>query len=129
MNDTPIQDFFLHPTQSLHRQYEALRAVLVAQQPVAEVAQQFGYRYGSLRNLVSAFRARWHAGQAPPFSASPLAAGPSDLAPSNHSVSRRSRPLQTAVNSPSFPGAACAPASRACSCSCRCWRACTSTRW
>jgi hypothetical protein len=129
MNDTPIQDFFLHPTQSLHRQYEALRAVLVAQQPLPDVAQQFGYRYGSLRNLVSDFRARWRAGQAPPFSASPFADGRSDRTLSYRSASRRSRLLPTAVNSPSLPGAACALASQASSCSCRCWRASASTRW
>jgi hypothetical protein len=129
MNDTAYEDFFLHPAQPLHRQYEALRAIFVTQQPLPHVAQQFGYRYGSLRNLVSDFRAHWRAGQAPPFSASPFADGRSDRTPRNHSVSRRSRPRQTAVNSPSLPDAACAPASRACSCSCPCWRVCTSTRW
>jgi hypothetical protein len=94
-----------------------------------DVAQPFGYRYGSLRNLVSAFRARWRAGQAPPFSATLFADGRSEQIPRNRSASRRSRLQPTAVNSASLPGAACGPASRVSSCSCRCWRVSTSTRW
>jgi hypothetical protein len=129
MNDTAIQDFFLRPTQSLHRQYEALRAVFVAQQPLADVAQQFGYRYGSLRNLVSDFRARWRAGQAPPFSAPHFADGLRDRTPRHRSASRSERPLRTAGNWLSPQGGAYAPASLASFSSCRCWHVCASTRW
>jgi hypothetical protein len=68
MDDTASQNFFLQPAQTLHRQYEALRAVFVGRQPLPQVAHQFGYRYGSLRNLVTNFRAQCQAGQAPPFS-------------------------------------------------------------
>ena len=68
MDHLSCQDFFLHPTQVLHRQYEAIRAVFVEHRPLPQVAQQFGYSYGSLRNLVADFRARYRIGQAPPFS-------------------------------------------------------------
>jgi hypothetical protein len=68
MKDTFCRRFFLEPTQTLHRRYEALRAVFVDQQPQMEVAQRFGYTYATLRRLVSDFRAQCRAGQAPPFS-------------------------------------------------------------
>lgn len=68
MDNRPGHDFFAHPTQTLHRRYEALRAVFLDQRPLTEVAQQFSYRYGSLRNLVAQFRAQFRTGQIPPFS-------------------------------------------------------------
>ena len=67
MKDTFYRRFFLEPTQTLHRRYEALRAVFVDQQPQMDVAKRFGYTYATLRRLVSDFRAQWRAGQAPPF--------------------------------------------------------------
>jgi hypothetical protein len=57
MDDTPCLDYFCYPAHTPQRQYEALRAVFVEHQPLAAVAARFGYRYGSLRNLVSDFRA------------------------------------------------------------------------
>jgi Helix-turn-helix domain len=68
MKDTFCRRFFLEPQQTLHRRYEALRAVFVDQQPQREVAQRFGYTYATLRRLVSDFRAQCRAGQVPPFS-------------------------------------------------------------
>ena len=68
MKDTFCHRFFLEPTQTLHRRYEALRAVFVDQQPQMEVAQRFGYTYATLRRLVSDFRAQCRTGQVPPFS-------------------------------------------------------------
>jgi len=47
---------FLVPTNSTHRQYEALRAYLVDELPSAEVAKRFGYHPGSFRVLVHEFR-------------------------------------------------------------------------
>lgn len=67
MNDTVCEAFFRQPAQVFHRQYEALRAVFLGHQPVRTVADQFGYTYGGLRNLVADFRARCAAGQRPPF--------------------------------------------------------------
>lgn len=42
MKDTFCRRFFLAPKQTLHRRYEALRAVFVDQQPQLEVAKRFG---------------------------------------------------------------------------------------
>ncbi len=98
MDDHACQHFFLHPTQTLHRQYEALRAVFVARQPLLQVAHQFGYAYGSLRNLVSAFRAQCGAGQAPPFSPTRSPDGRTDLIPSHRLVGRSYQRRRTADN-------------------------------
>lgn len=47
---------FLHPSNSTHRQYEALRAFFVDQLPSQEAARRFGYSPGSFRVLVHDFR-------------------------------------------------------------------------
>jgi hypothetical protein len=56
MDDTPIQRFFTHPTQTYHRQYEALRAVIVDGRSQKDAADAFGFEYSSLRQLMGAFR-------------------------------------------------------------------------
>lgn len=53
---TELADRFTTPTNSTHRQYEALRAYFVEHCPGPQVAARFGYAYGSFRQLVSAFR-------------------------------------------------------------------------
>lgn len=68
MDDLDCQRFFLQPNDPRQRRYEALRAVVVDKQNVAAVAQRLGFAYGSLRNLVSGFRAQIERGQPPPFS-------------------------------------------------------------
>ena len=68
MDDTPYREFFARPAQPYHRRYEALRAVFLEGRPQKEVAQQFGYRYSALRQLVYEFRRQGRApGDAPPF--------------------------------------------------------------
>jgi len=47
---------FLEPTNSTHRQYEALRAYYVEGLTSAEVAKRFGYSAGSFRVLAHQFR-------------------------------------------------------------------------
>ena len=47
---------FLEPSNSTHRQYEALRAFFVEGVPSAEAAARFGYTPGSFRVLVHQFR-------------------------------------------------------------------------
>src|SRR3954453_17099819 len=47
---------FLEPSNSTHRQYEALRAFFVEGVPSAEAAARFGYPPGSFRVLVHQFR-------------------------------------------------------------------------
>src|SRR5207245_10422333 len=50
------QNFFLSPQFPLQRQYEALRAYLVEEEPSAEVARRFGYSEGAFRVLCYQFR-------------------------------------------------------------------------
>jgi hypothetical protein len=51
---------FLEPSNSTHRQYEALRAFFVEGLPSAEAATRFGYTPGSFRVLVHQFRSSPH---------------------------------------------------------------------
>jgi hypothetical protein len=59
--------FFLEPTQTFQRQYEALRAVFVEDQPLDQVAERFGYTLSTLRSMVSRFRTDCRRGTPPPF--------------------------------------------------------------
>ena len=56
MDGTAYRKFFEQPTQTYHRRYEALRAVFVDQRSQKEVAEEFGFTYGSIRQLVFQFR-------------------------------------------------------------------------
>jgi hypothetical protein len=67
MKERACHHFFLQPASTLHRRYEALRAVFVERRPLKEIARQFGYSYGTLRNLVHEFRRQWATQQVPPF--------------------------------------------------------------
>jgi hypothetical protein len=68
MDDTPYREFFARPAQPYHRRYEALRAVFLDGRPQKEVAEQFGYRYSALRQLVYEFRHHGRdPGEASPF--------------------------------------------------------------
>jgi len=53
---TDLARFFLEPSNTTHRQYEALRAYYVDHLPSAEAAHLFGYTPGSFRVLCYAFR-------------------------------------------------------------------------
>jgi len=53
---TELQRIFLEPTNSTHRQYEALRAYFVEGLPSHQVAKRFGYTPGSFRVLCHQFR-------------------------------------------------------------------------
>jgi len=53
---TELGRIFLEPTNSTHRQYEALRAYFVDGVPSAEAARRFGYSPGSFRVLCHQFR-------------------------------------------------------------------------
>lgn len=68
MDDLRCEQFFREPNQRQHRHYEALRAFFVERRPLPDIALQFGFAHGTLRNLVSHFRARCQADQPPPFS-------------------------------------------------------------
>jgi len=53
---TQTKRFFLEPSSSAQRQYEALRAFFVEEIPSSEAAKRFGYTPGSFRVLVHDFR-------------------------------------------------------------------------
>ena len=53
---TEMARYFLEPSNSTHRQYEALRAHFVEGLPSTEVARRFGYSPGSFRVLACQFR-------------------------------------------------------------------------
>lgn len=57
---TQYANFFLEPSNSTHRQYEALRAYFVEGLSSKEVAQRFGYTDGSFRVLAHNFRENPH---------------------------------------------------------------------
>lgn len=88
MDDSACVRYFREPAGPRHRQYEALRAVFVEQRSVVNVAEHFGYSYGTLRNLVGRFR-RELAGGAPPFSLSPGAVPPRRMAKGRRSPRSR----------------------------------------
>ena len=56
MDDKACQEFFALPSQTFQRQYEALRAVFVDGRSQKDVAEQFGFTYGAMRQLVCQFR-------------------------------------------------------------------------
>jgi DNA-directed RNA polymerase specialized sigma24 family protein len=68
MDDTLCREFFSQPTNPYQRRYEALRAVFIEERSPKEVAEQFGFAYGSLRQLIYEFRQHCrHSTDASPF--------------------------------------------------------------
>lgn len=67
MDDERCRQFFLQPQATFQRRYEAFRAYFLDGQPLAEVADRFGYRRSSLKSLVCRFRASCANGGPPPF--------------------------------------------------------------
>jgi hypothetical protein len=71
MDDARCRKFFSQPTQSYHRRYEALRAIFIAGRSQKVVAEQFGFEYSTIRQLVYEFRKQCcHSGETSPFFAS-----------------------------------------------------------
>jgi hypothetical protein len=68
MDDELCRQFFLQPQATFHRRYEALRGYFIDGQPLAAIADRFGYRHASLKSLVCRFRASCANGEPPPFS-------------------------------------------------------------
>jgi|SRR5262245_5336617 hypothetical protein len=67
MEDRPCLQFFLEPQQTFHRQYEALRAIIVGGESLTGVAQRFGYKVPALKSMACRFRADCRRGISPPF--------------------------------------------------------------
>lgn len=68
MGDPRCTQYFLAPRETAQRRYEALRAVYVDGEPLAGVAQRFGYKVSTLKSMACRFRAACRNGTAPPFS-------------------------------------------------------------
>ena len=68
MEDPHCRQYFLTPQQTSHRRYEALRAVFLDGEPLAVVAQRFGYKVSALKSMACRFRAEYRRGIMPPFS-------------------------------------------------------------
>jgi hypothetical protein len=56
MDDTAFRRYFTQPTHTYHRQYEALRAVMVDGRSQRDAARAFGFQYDSFRQLMRQFR-------------------------------------------------------------------------
>lgn len=61
MVDIVCKEFFSQPNQVQQRRYEALRSVFLDGRSQREVAEEFGYQYDSLRQMVCEFRQWCHA--------------------------------------------------------------------
>ena len=68
MSTVDFADYFLHPTDTAHRRYEALRAVFAEDHSLSEAAQRFDVSYGTIRNWVSEHQRTLRDGGKPPFS-------------------------------------------------------------
>lgn len=127
MNALAPHDYFLHPTQTAHRRYEALRCVFVDQLSLQEVACRFGVSYGTIRNWVSEFRRELEAGPPPPFS--PLRCA-DDLRPMASVTTTNRKPKSpTRANCRWKRDGDGTLGTRVCSCSCRCWLRFDLTAW
>lgn len=77
MDGSHTRQFFLEPQQTFQRQYEALRAIFVDDEPLERVAQRFDYKPSTLRSMASRLRADDRRGGASPFFSRTAAGGPS----------------------------------------------------
>jgi hypothetical protein len=68
VDDSLCLDYFLQPTDTFQRHYEALRAYFVERRPLHQIAAQFGFTYDSLRSLIRDFRVDRRTDTRPPFS-------------------------------------------------------------
>ncbi len=67
MDGSPTRRFFLEPQQTFQRQYEALRAIFVDDEPLERVSDRFGYKPSALRSMASRLRSDCRRGAAAPF--------------------------------------------------------------
>ena len=128
MASNVYQQFFLQPTDSWHRRYEALRMVFLEGQPLTKVAQRFEVSYGTICNWVSEFRAHWDHGERPPFFKCPLEAG-QQVGRRTRNLTNRKSGSQTFESCRWRQAAEFTPAARECSCSCHYWPSSGSISW
>jgi hypothetical protein len=77
MDGSHTTRFFLEPQQTFQRQYEALRAIFVDDQPLERVAERFGYKPSALRSMASRLRADCRRGVVTPFFSQTVVGDPS----------------------------------------------------
>jgi hypothetical protein len=77
MDGSHTRQFFLEPQQTFQRQYEALRALFVDDDPLERVAERFNYKPSTLKSMASRLRTDWRRGVATPFFSPTAAAAPS----------------------------------------------------
>jgi hypothetical protein len=87
MDAARCRRFFLDADSATYqRQYEALRAIFVDGLAQNDVAEQYGYTHGSMRQLVHGFRTAMRSGSPPPFFKSPSSAGHRIAVPTTRSI-------------------------------------------
>jgi hypothetical protein len=91
MDDQLCRRFFFEPQLTVHRRYEALRAIFVEQRSLEEIAAPFGDKPAALNVMVSRFRAQCQQQRIPPFS-SLMAEGDHRADGSSENSSARKRP-------------------------------------
>jgi hypothetical protein len=96
MDGDHIKGFFLEPRQTFQRQYEALRAIFVDDEPLERVAERFGYTPATLRSMASRLRSDRRQGVATPFFSRTAGGGPSEGARAEGGRSPR-RPMSQIV--------------------------------
>ena len=67
MDDRSCTRFFLEPEGAFHRQYEALRAHFLDDEPLVDVAERFGYMVSTLKSMASRFRQLGPSNKTAPF--------------------------------------------------------------
>jgi hypothetical protein len=77
MDGSHPRQFFLEPQQTFQRQYEALRALFVDDEPLERVAGRFDYKPSTLKSMASRLRTDWRRGVVPPFFSRTAAGAPS----------------------------------------------------
>ena len=77
MDGSHTRRFFREPRQTFQRQYEALRAIFVDDEPLERVAERFDYKPSTLRSMASRLRTDWRRGVATPFFSRTGVDGPS----------------------------------------------------
>lgn len=91
-DDKGCRQFFLKPTETSQRQYEALRAFFVEGRRLREIAQQYGYQESFLRSMVRRFRAQVQSDDFRPFLFDRSSDGPQNtIAPPRQSRRKRQK--------------------------------------
>ena len=98
MDGNHIKRFFLEPRQTFQRQYEALRAIFVDNEPIEHVAGRFGYTPATLRSMASRLRADCRRGVATPFFSRTAVGGPSEEVPAEDGRAPRHPTSPTVAN-------------------------------